>query len=234
MSSKEQNKKHQIGVVKMGQRHQFFVKLPFGVHQEREVWDNNTETNEWYLARKEFKELDIVALHHQWHYGTLPLKSLKRLIEFYNKSINSDYKYSLFKKTYGDADDIKLILSVNAEEAEISHFSLLDFNVALNPLLAENNDGITIVDLSHGQARYGFMFLNDIEKVLSAEEYVRHYYNGKEYTRFIADQWQGWDADYAIEWEKMVLEHIAYYNDKEMLTIEEVKKMFPAMYEEVK
>lgn len=216
----------------MGQRHQFYVKLPFEVHQEKERWEQNLETGRFEMIKKDFLQHPVVALHHQWHYGTLPLKSLKRLLDFYNKSMASDYDYSLFKKTYGNADDIKMILSVDAEHGEITNFSLESFDVALNPLLADNNDGITIVDLSQDKPKYAFMFLKDKEKVLSAEDYVRYYYNGKEYTRFIAQGLSGWDIEHAKKWEEMVLGTLSYYEDIDMLTIEEVKAMFPAMYEE--
>ena len=215
----------------MGQRHQIYLKTPYQFNQENGIDDESKQ--------KVFAKNNIVALHHQWLYGTLPLQQLSQFIKFYNKGIEDQYF------VFGNKGD----LSGNPEEALKNLYSLNfengiytssvyieDYDLATNPLMGDNNDGITIIDVSKPEEpRYCFMFLhpeNDSTgpKPLSAEEYVRTYYNENEYKE--NQHWQGRDQE--IERmesliQKLVTTFQAEKNFK-LLSQSEVETIFPTLY----
>ncbi|KAI0312684.1 hypothetical protein OF83DRAFT_1176408, partial [Amylostereum chailletii] len=149
----------------MGQRHQIFL-----IARVRPHGDADTKPN--YRC--------VAALHHQWCYGTLPLKAARRFISL--------GKYG----SCGDKDpcipDIPcpyltylLVTSwcVDLDAEEVYYSGRTYMGAALPASMesgdGDNNDGITIIDVTYpSKPAYCFNMIG--ERPLSAEQYVRGYY----------------------------------------------------------
>jgi hypothetical protein len=219
----------------MGQRHQIYVKFPGFSKAETKKTANPTNGE------------GIAGFHHQWLYGMTAINSLARLVEFYK---NSD-KYSPLKINTGyglkrQSEVVRAIYSVDLKtgywhyvhnfldgqddyaEREDCHKPPSEI---IDPRMGDNNDGITIVDLSHGDFRYCFMSLHGLEcggKVkelspLSAKEYLFSYYpdfnKGHRNMEIEKKEW-------LIACDSLAL----IEKETKILTLSEVKKMFPAMF----
>ena len=166
------------------------------------------------------------AWHHQWCYGSLPLRHLKRILT-YEENTDPDYGSLTAKESYKiDAKEaLNHILCTAIEDGSISRYSditdeVQDEKGKLDFLMGDNNDGITVLDLRKKPFKYCYVFFPWQEKdigdkhmrPLTAKQYALDYYE-----------------ETSDEWERFSIpELIAYINEHaELLTVDEVCKLFP-------
>jgi hypothetical protein len=165
----------------MGQRHQVYVALP----------------TDHPLYKKGQK---VIGLHHQWLYGHTAAHQLARLLTFIKKS-GSSLSHPFLSGFDDPLSILKAIYSCDPEEGYFSNvygFEGSETECCVDPLLGNNNDGITVVDLRGfsfkdgklkglGKIAYAFVSLGHKdfpENVpLSAREYVNGYYDTVALTR---------------------------------------------------
>lgn len=215
------------GRLKMGQRHQIYAVLPYTFQQlKEEVWKEG--------AKKEYIESNTVALYHGWFYGTLPLRQLKQVFKFYEKGKNEQYHIFNESGQYcsGSPEDaLKSLYSIDLESGGY-HSVLVEPNiVAQDPRRADNNDGITVIDFrKEKEPKYAFMFFDDYDgeripyQPLSAEQYVRSYYNDNYYKEHEKSE------EYKQKWEKEIKKLVSFFDDYAVLTQAELEDIFPIMF----
>lgn len=175
----------------MGMRHQVYVVLP----------------TEHPLAKK----TPVVGLHHQWLYGHTAARQLARFLTFVQKA-GTSMSHPLLS---GFDDPLKILTAIYTCDPEAGYFSNVhpfvgeDAEVCKNPLLGDNNEGITVIDLRklsikngkrRGKIAYAFVSFGHKDFVentpMSAREYVHGYYpevvpivreKGKVVPSFLAD-----------------------------------------------
>ena len=172
-------------------RHQVYVVLP----------------TEHPLAKK----TPVVGLHHQWLYGHTAARQLARFLTFVQKA-GTSMSHPLLS---GFDDPLKILTAIYTCDPEAGYFSNVhpfvgeDAEVCKNPLLGDNNEGITVIDLRklsikngkrRGKIAYAFVSFGHKDFVentpMSAREYVHGYYpevvpivreKGKVVPSFLAD-----------------------------------------------
>lgn len=142
------------GVLKMGQRFQYVIKLK-----------DNVEIDKNYDGQSKV-ESDKIALHHHWGghvYSTQRLVQLNNHIQENNLNANDlnfeDVKALLFRNELTDEDTPMILLSQKD----------LD-----KPFHFDNNDGIVVIDLSKDEMSYTFVDLEN-RHLLDAEGYLDLY-----------------------------------------------------------
>ncbi|KAI0043329.1 hypothetical protein FA95DRAFT_1563456, partial [Auriscalpium vulgare] len=166
----------------MGQRHQAFVIARVRPHG---------------AASSELKYRCIAAYHHQWCYGTLPLRAVLRFVDLIKQDDNAMLVRAEIDEMHGKygrwEDEPKmpevpasvvafllatsLSIALEAEEVYVSGVSfennLLDADMGTGD--GDNEEGITIIDVTDPTApRYCFNTIYG--PPLSALQYVRGYY----------------------------------------------------------
>lgn len=206
----------------MGQRHQIYLKLPYDIEHP---------TMQVGLTEK----IDIIGLHHQWFYGTLPLRQLKQFIDFVDKGISErNFAFgSSHQYTDHATEALHALYSLNIQDGAYSPVDCLTHKSVKNPYSVDNNDGVTLIDLSNLEnPKYAFMFLENMDSTtaltpLSAQQYIREYYNPSVYPTL------GWGESSITDMEKNImylLEAIETNERFQVLSLKEVKKQFPAFY----
>jgi hypothetical protein len=234
----------------MGQRHQIYVKFP------------------GYGEKGKAKPTDgIAGFHHQWLYGMTAVNSLARVLKFYINSTDEDkdmqYGPLHSNTAYGlkrHSEVIRALYSVDVEDG-YWHFvhSFLEEqddyadrakdykppSEVLDPRNGDNNDGITIIDVSHGDFRYCFMNIGHLEgevecktslKPMTAAEYLLHYY-----PKFMQKQGNKTHDDKSKRqtidqetFDSMIKTLALIDGNAKLLTLAECKALFPAMYKKQK
>lgn len=158
----------------MGQRHQIYIRLPQVVSK--------------YSGEVERKELTI-GFHHQWLYGATAIQVLDNFLTFYSKAKKD--KYSPFVSVCGEdvIEVCKTVLSYLPRTGKIENLHSLNdpkgwgYDCTDNPKNGDNNDGITIIDLTGPKPRYSFASIWSTEGkvslregLYSAAEYIASYY----------------------------------------------------------
>ncbi|KAG6890184.1 hypothetical protein C0995_010889 [Termitomyces sp. Mi166 len=169
----------------MGQRHQAFLIAEIVPH-----------------GKTDAKYRCVAAMHHQWCYGSLPLRATRRLLTLLKKPEHEkiilqelralDGKYGRWRappktpqvpcpfSSFLMVSSFNIDLSINSEEQEpyvsgvsIEH-ALLDANMGSSE--GDNNDGITVIDITDPRnPAYCFVFLGQMIP-LTANDYIRNYY----------------------------------------------------------
>jgi hypothetical protein len=125
----------------MGQRHQIYLRLPAMYNEDN---PNHQPTR-------------VVGIHHQWLYGQTAMKLLVNFLTFLDKAENK----------YSGRDVLEILQCAYAIHPETGYFHgicpELDKNEVENPMNADNNDGITIIDLTNKKPKYCFMSLHHLE-----------------------------------------------------------------------
>ena len=237
----------------MGQRHQIYVKLPgYGEKGKAKPGDG------------------IAGFHHQWLYGMSAVNSLARVLKFYINSTDedSDRQYGPLHANTGyglkrHSEVIRALYSVDIEDG-YWHFvhNLLEEqddyadrdkgykppSEVLDPRNGDNNDGITIIDLSHGDFRYCFMNIDHLEgearshkdkfKPMTAAEYLLVYYpkfmqkqGNKIHGQKDSKKRQTIDQK---TFDTMIKTLALIDGHAKLLTLAECKDLFPAMYKKQK
>ena len=195
----------------MGQRHQLYYKVP------------------------EESSSKIIAFHHQWLYGTLPLLRMKWILQYENEA---EAEYSLRKNTLFFEKEALLqnLITTNASHGTHSPTHNITEEVTetkgkykgcLNPGYGDNNDGITIMDFTQKKIAYAFIHICDCcdyknialpLQPLTAEQYLLTYYQKTD------PKWKAWKMDALIRY---------IHKRARLLTVEELHEMFPSFYAEV-
>jgi len=196
----------------MGQRHQIYVNFP--------------------------ENLGMAGFHHQWLYGMTVIESLARVLKFYQAS--DEYSPLKTNCRYGLDRQSEVINSLYSVDIGTGYWHYVhnfiqekNLDPITDPRLADNNDGITIIDLSKGNFRYCLMSIGHLEgevnpkpfKPLTAREYLLCYY-----PKFLDKKGKrGNDIDQEIF--DRVLSKLLFIEEKaKVLTLSECKKLFPKMY----
>lgn len=215
----------------MGQRHQIYVRLP-----KRDLGKDNPNT------RGEI----TIGIHHQWLYGRTALKLLKQYLSF----IAIDQKENgadSFSRHYEATEKLAACYSLIAEEAYyhgVYQFTEADSDVLNDPRKGDNNDGITVIDLTKETPTYCFMSLHHIEaeagekcpnlKPLTAEEYVTYYYPHWREGKITERGNDGRNLIDAPELTIEIADLIKFFNNYKTTTLARVKSIFPDMFKKEK
>ena len=159
--------------------------------------------------------------HNQWCYGTLPLRLVKRVIDYQTKT---DDTIRLGYNT--DREMVRAIISCDPSKGFYSNsFDVTDEHKRDDHIYldaGDNNDGITIIiaNKDSKQIAYCFMFIDSTKYYeafvpLSAYEYVRAYYEPND------QKWTNWKIDKLIS---------AIDKRARLITYEELKEHFPNHY----
>lgn len=201
----------------MGQRHQVYLKLP-------EVYYNENNPN---------NTSQVIGIHHQWLFGQRAVLQLLQCLKF----IESQDEYGPFvgRRYYDTEEALGALYSVNAQDGyfHITHPITKDLEENGNdPGQFDNNDGITIIDVSGKTVKYCFMSLHHLEgeaadKVenlvpLNAHEYLHAYYPKYKTAKGKKKQ----DKDFYNK-SRQAIENLKSF---EVLTLKEVKEIFPSLY----
>ena len=158
----------------MGQRHQLSIKAPASVLQ--------------YTPGERKPDTLMSAWHNQWLYGTLPIKTLKRLLYFdHNNTSNSKWEGSTINEPDGMVkfkNTVKAIMEFDYDDQKFSKFHDEGDYLIKDYRAGDNNDGLTFLVFTDGRKpRYGFMTGsetggNSMEKghIVSVREYFSAYY----------------------------------------------------------
>lgn len=214
----------------MGQRHQFFIVMPNPIKfRWGQWWTDKTK------ARKALGngKTTVIAIHHQWMFGRSALINLMNVMDFTDTKImskfNNPFSPDNQTNTYEEWRDLLMnVIQVQANKLHprgIGYENMCYLNDD-EPEMREhfnygdNNDGITIIDTIN--RKYCFMNIYDQDlddennnvyllpklEPVNADAYVTAYYpknSNKKFTRPLAKY--------------------------QVLTIREVKKLFPKMTE---
>lgn len=202
----------------MGQRHQIYVKFP--------------------------AKLGIAGFHHQWLYGMTAVNSLARVLEFYRNQYENKYGPFQINTGYGLKRQSQVIQAIYSTDVKTGYWHYVhsfqdeqaDYaersphhkypSECEDPRLGDNNDGITIIDVSNGDFRYCFMNIAHLEGKagdqvpklvpISAREYLLAYY-----PKFLSDPNP-----------ETLLSLCEIEQHAKLLTLSECKALFPEMYKD--
>lgn len=211
----------------MGQRHQIYVVLPYEIELKKDC------------DSKETISTNIVPIHHQWLYGVMAGKQLQQFLNYCTNGKEDEYFIFGKNAKYNNAytpDVVESLYSINIEEGYYYHVSLEEYSLAENPLLGDNNDGITIIDLRQETPKYCFMFIGYGGSYsrhyvpIDALEYMSNYYGDEiiknnKYWQEQEEQFYEMQEEMNKTWDKL--------KDFILLTLDEVKELFPKMFEEL-
>jgi hypothetical protein len=187
----------------MGERHQIYIRLPYKFVQQVS-WSS-----------KETIENDIIALHHQWLSGFGPVTKLKQFADFFHKGKNEEF-FIFTEHSYQNPQlAAQSLYNLDIENGHYYPTSILDYNITKNPKLADNDHGITVIDLKEkGILKYCFMFLHNLNP-LSAKSYIDVYYPDRELLK-----------EDLLYKESLV----NYLENLSVLSSNEVRNIFPGMF----
>lgn len=193
----------------MGQRHQVYVNL-------KPVYYNPDNPNN--------RGPKVVGFHHQWLYGWTATRFLKRALDYI--AICNKQEYGPFSHTAHDA--LPALAALYSVEESTGYFHTVqkfddkDGEVK-NPHLGDNNDGITVIDLTGDAPAYCFYSLGSTEGTKSLREgcYSARQYLESYYPKFKGHNGEDLSGDF-----KPVLMALAKVR---VLTPADMKRIFPAM-----
>lgn len=171
----------------------------------------------YYIYNGEDNKINKVGFHMQVCCGDDTLCLLEQVLLFTEKY--SKYKLNVLINPKYDFDNksIKLLESLTGVIHRNGIFLYphkLDNDICSNPLIADNNDGIFIVDLRYKRPKYSLM--NSYFQIVSPLEYFNIYKN--EYT----------DQDEILKEIPDIINNIEKFEE---LSIDEIKYLFPKMYQ---
>lgn len=230
----------------MGQRHQIFLKIYNPVKSS----NNKLKGEELSKAKKMFgtSTYTILALHHQWLYGQSAVVNVKNMLDITRESENSYHNpftkdfvmYSIDEfiekammmlqvqpnPLHPRGIGIERLIFLNKECFDCDGKYVPSWDMREDFTLGDNNDGITIVDTISRKYCMINIFTYDVSDKLeedytgiynlpsmtpcSAMEYAEAYYPDEESNKEICD----------------------LLSENKVLTLEEVKKLFPKCYKE--
>jgi hypothetical protein len=235
----------------MGQRHQVFIKMLNPLKMERNYFSKEEKKKANLLFGNE--KTTILAFHHGWLFGGSAVVNAIDILDFSDKETMADYNNPFnenyaFQCMYGKCgvdnfiEKVTMLLNVKKNPLMprgigIEDFFLINGECIDNKgkrnvkscfredfTIGDNNDGITIIDTI--ERKYCFMNIYEQEvgadriyslpqlQPCSAEEYLNAYYPPRRKK---------------FDNRKKVL---ALFKNYQVLTLDEVKKMYPSVYKE--
>ncbi len=219
----------------MGQRHQVFIRIKNPIKGSRTFWSDEDKKR----GRKLFGNgnYTTLAFHHQWLYGRSAVVNIQSIIEFTDNM--SEYTNPLHEGYMSNSLDdyintITMVLSVQKHPMHprgygIERFHFLndddtDYNIKDNFTWGDNNDGVTLIDIEKRtyclvnifdyDKEYGSVYSLPSMQPSSALDYINAYYP---------------DEDSHNE---QFLSELGLIDTK-VMTLSDIKKMFPKMYKKV-
>jgi len=210
----------------MGQRHQVYLRLP-------EVYYNPRNPNNRHAT--------TIGIHHQWLFGQTALMLLVNFMTFWEGTkANADSPFVGWHRSNVQAI-LNGIYSIDYMRGYYQSVQELDPECCLDPRFDDNDDGITIIDVTGETPEYCFMAICGLDgdssftvknfTPLSAHQYVVAYYphyltesrttNSRESQKEIVEI-----KEFYLE-AKGLVRTLANYK---VLTIERVQDIFPQMF----
>ncbi|CDO75624.1 hypothetical protein BN946_scf184840.g7 [Trametes cinnabarina] len=159
----------------MGQRHQAFLIARVGVGNRHRC---------------------VAALHHQWCYGTLPLRAARRFVTLVKQKDNAAVVRGELRAldNVKDGDDFEsptpcpysrfllwTAFSVDLETAPKYTSACIPLDARIGCFDGDYEDGLTVIDVTHPeQPAYTFITYN--QGPINAEMYLSLYYDDSEWT----------------------------------------------------
>lgn len=121
----------------MGQRHQIYLRIP--------------------------TEQQVCGIHHQWLYGCTALRSLANFLTFAKNSKDFTGKAYGYELTHvSNAERVlQAVYSIDVNEGYYHQTHILQHGEPEQPTKGDNNNGITVIDLSGDKPKYCFSALYD-------------------------------------------------------------------------
>lgn len=201
----------------MGQRHLILVKLPYEVDLAITEGDKNTVKS------------SIVPIYNGWLYGRGPVQNLIQFIQYVKRDRQNEYP--MFNKGSAAHSSrviscIKMLCSLDFQGGSYNDVLVEGADIAQNPSLEDNNDGVTVIDISEKKIKYCFFFFHGGDRAtlmpMSAEAYMRYYYNDAYY--------ESREPEYKEAVEKEIAKLINQTSKLELISFEELSDMFPDMF----
>lgn len=211
----------------MGQRHQIYLRLP----------------------KTENRPAVVVGIHNQWLWGVSALASLSRFLMFAVANLEETYPVLHNGRSDESLEILASCYAVSPQTGFYSRIHKLDEDSELtnwlqNPDMGDNNNGITLIDLSCKKPKYCFMSIHHLECLneaidkqqelaeetvgptadfafrdfdpMDAEKWISLHYSTKELKKY-----DGYD--------KKPLELIKFVSKFEVMTVTDCCNMFPAL-----
>lgn len=156
----------------MGQRHQVYVRVPAKLYP-----DVNGKPNCNNRPEK------TIGIHHQWLFGKTAVRLLGNSLKFFKGQLGEEYN----EVNSAAQNMLEGLYSLDLETAYYNRVHKLDAECS-DPRTGDNNDGITVIDLSGPVPSYCFVSLDGLECAqearegvqdlvpMSAQEYLLAYY----------------------------------------------------------
>lgn len=131
----------------MGQRHQVYLRLP-STHYQEGNQNNRPEIT--------------VGLHHQWLYGKTAIQLLGNALNYAEKT----GEYHPWRKSLYKEDAVQCLAAIYSLDQNDGYFHRVHTDLDAeceDPRLGDNNDGITVIDLTGPIPSYCFVSLGGIE-----------------------------------------------------------------------
>lgn len=208
----------------MGQRHQIYVRLP-------KVYYNKGNHNN--------RDTKVIGFHHQWLYGWRACRLLSNFLTFMK---NAD------EYVFNDQDRLTNIAekcySIDVPLAYEHGVHPLSADEIYDPRNCDNNNGITVIDLTGKEPKYAFLSLHGMEcggegfevqhpndpdrgqdvsyknfSPLDSVHWIRLHYGNDWQAKFRMDGKHGLTA----------YESVDMLKDYQLLSVEELAEIFPKM-----
>lgn len=227
----------------MGQRHQLYVRIKGKADRDG----------------KNAKPI-MLGFHHQWLFGKTAMQTLIRALKFADASL-SDKFHSVLREPYDAGQDasraLQAVFSVDADSGYFHSVWPFQFNgdksdnasdCLENPMLGDNNNGITIIDLTGDKPKYCFMSLHHLECLngvdddfevenlvpIDAQRWIELHYPLNPKADYYTKGERAWKAEDVKENIKECKDLVKALSKYDVLTLKEVKAMFPKMFKAAK
>jgi len=209
----------------MGQRHQVYIRIP------KKFYNKGNPNN--------IKE-SVVGFHHQWLYGKTAIRQLKNYLKFISNNKKDPYLLSVAQELLDSAAAVYEIDLDSGYYHGVAKFPIdkkhKDYGGETeDPRMGCNNNGITVIDISKKEIKYCFLSINnlqcldkEIDKAVEQDKfpYINFY-------PISAEEWI--HLHYPKNWhtEKETVENINFIHNFEVLTPQELIKIFPKLKSEI-
>jgi len=129
----------------MGQRHQVYVRLP------KKFYNNGNPNNK--------KEKNI-GIHHHWLYGITAIRLLRNYLKFQENV--EPHSLDFMREDYNALEILKGCYSLDIEKGYYHGVHELTDEVN-DPLLGDNNNGVTVIDFSKEKIKYCFLSIGGLQ-----------------------------------------------------------------------
>jgi hypothetical protein len=219
----------------MGQRHQIYLRLPAKLYREGNPNNRSEQT---------------VGLHSQWLFGATAIRCLFNFLTFAKASMKEETSPLRSGSLQNAQDILEACYTVDIKSGFFQ--SLYKFPVNKDdpefesciddPRQADNNNGITIIDLTGDKPRYCFLSIGHLE-CLHATKKGREHEDIPPYRNFVPISAEQWIAlHYGDEWKnnpqlcarRAVAKHVKFLEGFEVISAERLAEIFPALKDEIK